>query len=140
MAHSGGDPCASSIINGLDNNNIRVIIIGVGNFNPTVIDCLVRGQTSDIIDIDNFDFAPVITQLQQEQIVCGSSEYDCISSNADCTGRADGDYHSCISCNVYASCWGEGTQITDNRPCALTHDGTGRLEYDANLGWCVWPG
>merc|ERR1712193_529968 len=36
----------------------------------------------------------------------------CIS---DCEGRANGDYQSCLGCDVYASC-SEGI-FTDNRPC-----------------------
>ncbi len=37
---------------------------------------------------------------------------DCVS---DCTGVADGDYHSCQGCIVYASC--SNGMIFDGRPC-----------------------
>ncbi len=70
--NTADDPCAGSVINALDNNNIRVIIVGVGGFNFVSVECLVRGNTADIITIGNFDFASVVyTQWQAGQVVCG---------------------------------------------------------------------
>ncbi|WAR19825.1 hypothetical protein MAR_001663 [Mya arenaria] len=50
---------------------------------------------------------------------------ECIKS---CDGVQDGDYKSCIGCNVYASC--SGDVLYDNRPCP------GTLQWDDNLKRC----
>eukprot|EP01084_Bolivina_argentea_P316325 548293_1 len=73
-------------------------------------------------------------QTQIEVECC--NDYDCIT---DCEGKDDGNYHSCLSCNVYATCWGGG-YITDNRPCASPQPGDPLLEYDSILDACVFPG
>ena len=36
---------------------------------------------------------------------------------ADCSGREDGDYPSCLGCSVYVTC--SNGAMTDNRPCPL---------------------
>merc|ERR1712193_290140 len=52
------------------------------------------------------------TCKSKRQLVPRSTGKRCIS---DCEGRANGDYQSCLRCDVYASC-SEGI-FTDNRPC-----------------------
>jgi len=47
----------------------------------------------------------------------------------DCTGLVNGNYQSCISCNVFASCVNE--YFYDHRPCA------GNLKWDDNVKACV---
>eukprot|EP01084_Bolivina_argentea_P232688 392132_1 len=133
------DPCQTDILNDLQTYNIRVAIVGVtGGFSSTEVKCLVS-DVNDIITIPSFDdFGLVITQLEATQVLC--PEYDCIASVEDCVGRDDRNYHSCTSCNVFASCWGGSTQFTDNRPCPPVHPWQEPLEYDFNLDACVWAG
>ncbi|XP_046342384.1 chitin-binding domain protein cbd-1-like [Haliotis rufescens] len=50
----------------------------------------------------------------------------CITS---CSGRVDGDYQSCVSCNVYATCF-QG-HLRDNRPCPAA------TSWDDNLKQCT---
>jgi len=57
----------------------------------------------------------------------------CITSCRDANNKnlKNGEYQSCKSCNVYASCW-DGA-IMDNRPC---HPAT--LVWDDNVKRCEW--
>ena len=68
--------------------------------------------------------------------------HECVSS---CEGRSNGDYHSCISCHVYATC--SNGILYDNRPCPANlvwDDSKKRCEYTSstcnrgrNDGSCV---
>ena len=57
----------------------------------------------------------------------GGSTGDCVS---DCTGMKNGDYQSCLGCNVYATCSNE--ILYDNRPCPAN------LVWDDNKKRCEW--
>ena len=59
-----------------------------------------------------------------------STGSNCVS---DCTGKADGDYQSCTSCNVYVTCSNE--RLIDNRPCAPS---TPALVWDDNKKRCEY--
>eukprot|EP01083_Nonionella_stella_P022698 62750_1 len=48
----------------------------------------------------------------------------------NCTGESDGDYQSCIGCNVYATC--SNDVIYDNRPCPAG------LFWDDSSKRCEW--
>ena len=63
-------------------------------------------------------------------VVVISTGSNCVS---DCTGKADGDYQSCTSCNVYVSCSNE--RLYDNRPCAPS---TPALVWDDNKKRCEY--
>ena len=52
----------------------------------------------------------------------------CITS---CNGRSNGDYQSCIGCDVYATC--SNGYLYDERPCA-----PGGLVWDDNVKRCEW--
>ena len=51
----------------------------------------------------------------------------CVS---DCNGMQNGDYQSCLSCDVYLTCSNGLTY--DNRPCPAD------LVWDDNLKRCEW--
>jgi hypothetical protein len=61
---------------------------------------------------------------------CRSTGAHCIRS---CSGRPDGDYQSCNSCNAYASC--SGGILYDNRPCAPASP---PLVWDDNAKRCLY--
>ncbi|KAI0207937.1 hypothetical protein LSAT2_007383 [Lamellibrachia satsuma] len=56
-----------------------------------------------------------------------STGSNCVTS---CIGLADGDYQSCVRCNVYVTCSNGDTY--DNRPCPAG------LVWDDNVKRCEW--
>eukprot|EP00483_Globobulimina_turgida_P002281 UN02283 len=58
--------------------------------------------------------------------VCDENGACCINN---CNDVATGNYQSCISCSVYATC--DHGRLIDNRPCPL-----GAPYWDANIGGC----
>merc|ERR1712121_217419 len=73
---------------------------------------------------------PTPEKLTTRQTVSTTSKHivpkGCVS---DCTGRRNGDYHSCLGCHVYATCSNE--IISDNRPCPS------ELIWDNKLRLCL---
>ena len=49
--------------------------------------------------------------LGEFEAECGEN-HECVST---CKGKEDGNYQSCLGCNVFATC--ASGYITDNRPC-----------------------
>ncbi len=60
---------------------------------------------------------------------------DCVDN---CAEKEDGDYMSCSSCQVFATC--SNGELHDDRPCGTCTDKGCPLEFDAGLDRCVYAG
>ena len=88
-----------------------------------------KNPTSDISD-KSTDVSSLRQSESEAPPQCHSTGYRCIRS---CQGLPDGDYQSCHSCHVYASCT-NGSMI-DDRQCAPAQP---PLNWDDRAKRCLY--